>query len=255
MTTTWEPRTYLRFRDVRFRAGLDLVAHIPKNNYRTIYDLGCGTGYLTHALSETFPEAAVTGVDSSPEMLAEARRDFPQISWVHADINDWRPPAAPDLIFSNAALHWLPNHKALFLSLLQMLAPGGALAVQMPRHHDTPSHIELKKLVLRRQWRAKLEPLLLKPLSSPETYWRWLSPHAANLDVWETVYLLVLDGAEPVLEFMRGSALRPFLTVLSKADGSKLVSEFARHMAAAYPHEASGKTLYPFRRLFLIAQR
>jgi len=253
--TTWEPQTYLRYSEIRFRAGLDLIARIPRANYVTIYDLGCGTGHLTRILADTFPSAKVIGVDSSREMLAEARREFPAMSWQEADVTSWRPPAPPDLLYSNAAFHWVPGHERLFPSLLRMLRPEGILAIQMPRHFESPSHLELKELVLQSEWRAQLEPLLLAPVPSPETYWRWLSPHVRNLDIWETIYLQALDGADPVVNFMRGTALRPFLTTLSAADGARFVEGFAKRMAAAYPPQANGQTLFPFRRIFLVAQR
>jgi trans-aconitate 2-methyltransferase len=253
--TTWEPRTYLRYAEVRFRAGLDLIARIPKNEYRTIYDLGCGTGHLTRTLAENFAQAKVTGVDSSPEMLAEARREFPKMTWVQGDIFSWRPPAPADLIFSNAAFQWVPDHKTLLPSLMNELRPGGVLAAQMPRHFDTPSHIELRKLVKQPRWRSKLQHLLIAPIASPEMYWQWLLPRSSNLDLWETIYLHVLDGKDPVVNFMRGTALRPFLTVLSEREASQFLSAFAKQMEAAYPPQSSGQTLFPFRRLFLIAQR
>jgi len=253
--TTWEPQTYLRYSEIRFRAGLDLIARIPKSDYATIYDLGCGTGHLTRILADTFPSSKVIGIDSSPEMLAEARREFPAMSWQEADVNSWHPPGPPDLIFSNAAFQWVPAHETLFPSLLQMLRPGGALAIQMPRHFESPSHLELKDLVQQSEWRAQLEPLLLAPVPSPESCWRWLSPHARNVDLWETIYLQVLEGADPVVNFMRGTALRPFLTALSADDGARFVDAFAKRMAAAYPPQANGQTLFPFRRMFMVAQR
>lgn len=253
--TTWEPQTYLRYSEIRFRAGRDLIARIPKSGYGRICDLGCGTGHLTRILADTFPEAKVTGVDSSPEMLAEARRELPEISWQQGDISSWRPSDPPDLIFSNAAFHWVPGHEKLFPSLLQNLRPGGILAMQMPRHFDSPSHLELRDLVLKSEWRRKLEPLLLVPVPPPETYWRWLAPHASSLDLWETIYLQVLDGADPVVNFMCGTALRPFLTVLSRPEGQRFVEAFAKRMEAAYPRQANGQTLFPFRRLFMVAQR
>jgi trans-aconitate 2-methyltransferase len=253
--TTWEPQTYLRYSEIRFRAGLDLIARIPKADYATIYDLGSGTGHLTRILADTFPNSKVIGIDSSPEMLAEARREFPAMSWQEADINSWHPPGPPDLIFSNAAFQWVPAHETLFPSLLQMLRPGGVLAIQMPRHFESPSHLELKDLVQQSEWRAQLEPLLLAPVPSPETYWRWLSPHARNVDLWETIYLQVLEGADPVVNFVRGTALRPFLTALSADDGARFVDAFAKRMAAAYPPQANGQTLFPFRRIFMVAQR
>jgi trans-aconitate 2-methyltransferase len=253
--TTWEPQTYLRYADIRFRAGLDLIARIPKLDYSTICDVGCGTGHLTRILADTFPGSKVTGIDSSPEMLAEARREFPTLSWRQADIRSWHPPASPDLIYANAALQWLPDHENLLPSLLSELRPGGVLAVQVPRHFESPSHLGLKELIQQSEWRARLEPLLLAPIAAPEMYWRWLSPHARNLDVWETIYLQVLDGKDPVVNFMRGTALRPFLSALSEREAAKFIEEFAQRMAAAYPAQADGQTLFPFRRLFVVAQR
>jgi trans-aconitate 2-methyltransferase len=253
--TTWEPQTYLKYADIRFRAGLDLIARIPQRGYQTIFDLGCGTGHLTRILADRFPAGQVTGIDSSPEMLAEARREFPAISWVQADITSWRPEAPPDLIYSNAALQWVPNHETLFPALVDALGSEGVLAVQMPRHFETASHLELKKLVQQSPQRAKLEPLLLEPVPSPESYWRWLSSHAPYLDIWETVYLQVLDGKDPVVDFMRGTALRPFLTALSERKGAKFLAAFAERMAAAYPVQTTGQTLFPFRRIFIVGRR
>jgi trans-aconitate 2-methyltransferase len=253
--TTWEPQTYLRYADIRFRAGLDLIARIPKSEYPTIYDLGCGTGHLTRILADTFPNSSVTGIDSSPEMLAEARRQFPELSWQQADITSWKPSSPPGLIYANAALQWVADHETLLPSLLNKLPPGGVLAVQVPRHFESPSHLELKELVRQSEWRATLEPLLLAPLPPPETYWRWLSPHARNLDLWETIYLQVLDGKDPVVNFMRGTALRPFLSALPEREAAKFIEAFAERMALAYPPQSNGQTLFPFRRLFLIAQR
>ena len=264
--TTWDPRTYLRYSDIRFRAGIDLIARIPRPTdrkttpYATIYDLGCGTGHLTRILADTFPDAAVTGVDSSPEMLAEALREFPSatfpnITWQPADIRDWHPSRTPDLIYTNAALQWVPGHETLLPALMNTLREGGVFAMQVPRHFESPSHLELKDMVLQSPQRAKLEPLLLATIPSPETYWRWLSPHATNLDVWEAIYLQVLDGPDPVVNFMKGTALRPFLSALSDKESADFLAQFAARMAKAYPAQKSGQTLFPFRRLFLVAQR
>lgn len=253
--TTWEPQTYLRYADIRFRAGLDLIARVPKVEYPTIYDLGCGTGHLTRILADTFPNSQVIGVDSSPEMLAEARREFATIRWQQGDITTWTPPAPPNLIYTNAALQWVPAHEMLLPELLNKLSPGGVLAMQIPRHFESPSHLELKELVMKSEWRVKLESLLLTPVPPPEQYWQWLSPHARSLDLWETIYLQVLDGEEPVVNFMRGTALRPFLSALQQGDTAKFIDAFAERMAAAYPRQANGQTLFPFRRLFVVAQR
>jgi trans-aconitate 2-methyltransferase len=253
--TTWDPGAYLRFSEVRFRAGLDLLSHIRPGSYRTIYDLGCGTGHLTQIFAKSFPGASVTGVDSSPEMLAEARREFPGISFIEADISSWQPEDVPDLIISNAVLHWVPSREALLPSLLRMLAAGGVLAAQIPRHVDMASHAVLKEVVQQSEWRATLEPLLVAPFASPETIWKLLAPEASMLDIWETIYLQVLEGQDAVLNFMRGSTLRPLVSALSEKDGSKLLATLAKRLATAYPPQTNGQTLFPFRRLFLIAQR
>ncbi len=253
--TTWEPQTYLRYADIRFRAGIDLIARIPKLDYQLIYDLGCGTGHLSRILADTFPSSTVTGIDSSREMLSEAQREFPALNWQQADLTSWRPPAPPHLIYTNAALQWVPDHETLLPSLMNRLQPAGVLAMQVPRHFESPSHLGLKELVMQSEWRATLEPLLLAPIPPPETYWRWLSPHARNLDIWETIYLQVLDGKDPVVNFMRGTALRPFLSALPEKEAGKFVEAFAERMAAAYPPQANGQTLFPFRRLFMVAQR
>ena len=253
--TTWEPQTYLRYADIRFRAGLDLIARIPKLEYRAVYDLGCGTGHLTRILADTFPDSQVVGIDSSAEMLAEAQREFPALVWRRGDIATWEPAVPAELIYTNAALQWVSDHETLLPSLLGKLRPGGVLAMQVPRHFDSPSHLGLKELITQSEWRARLEPLLLAPIAAPEVYWRWLSPHARNVDIWETIYLHALDGKDPVVNFMRGTALRPFLSVLAQREAEKFIHAFAERMAIAYPPQANGQTLFPFRRLFLIAQR
>jgi trans-aconitate 2-methyltransferase len=229
--TTWEPQTYLRYADIRFRAGLDLIARIPKGEYSSIYDLGCGTGHLTSTLADTFSNSKVIGIDSSLEMLAEARREFPALSWQQADIRSWRPAAQPDLIYANAALQLVPDHETLLPALLNTLRRGGVLAMQVPRHFESPSHLGLKDLVMQSAWRDKLEPLLLAPIPPPETYWRWLRPHSQNLDLWETIYLQVLDGKDPVVSFMRGTALRPFSLLFPSTKPPNL----STHSPSAWP--------------------
>lgn len=254
LVTTWDPRTYLKFSEVRFRAGLDLLAHIPPGSYRTIYDLGCGTGHLTQIIAERFPDATVTGIDSSPEMLAESRREFPGITFVEGDLSAWHPKDSPDLIFSNAVLHWIPSRETLLPTLLRMLAPGGVLAVQIPRHFEMTSHAVLKQVVQQSDWRAELAPLLVEPLAPPEAIWKLLVPYASRLDIWESVYLQVLEGQDAVLNYMRGSTLRPLLSTLPAEDRTQFLARLAAELASAYPREANGQTLFPFRRLFIVAQ-
>jgi trans-aconitate 2-methyltransferase len=240
---------------VRFRAGLDLLAHVPDARYQNIYDLGCGTGHLTQIVANRFPDANITGVDSSAEMLAEARREFPGILFVESDISSWRPEKTPDLILSNAVLHWIPSRETLLQRLLRLLHPGGVLAVQIPRHFEMPSHSILKETVQQSEWRSQLEPLLVTALAPPEAIWKLLAADASKLDIWETIYLQVLEGDDAALNFMRGSTLRPLLSKLSAEDGERFLRDFAKRLAVAYPRQANGQTVFPFRRLFVIAQR
>lgn len=255
-TAGWDPGQYLEFADHRLRPALDLLARIPLAAPAVVYDLGCGTGNVTRLLAERWPGAAVTGVDGSAAMLARARPAASAIVWVEADLRAWRPPRPADLVFSNAALQWLDDHTTLFPRLVGRLAPGGVLAVQMPRNHGAPSHTEMIAAAEAGPWRARLAPLLRRrPVADPAAYHDLLAPHVSRLDVWETEYLHVLEGDNPVVEWTRGSALKPLLDALEEPERSRFLTEYAGRMVRAYPRRADGRTLFPFRRLFLVAVR
>jgi trans-aconitate 2-methyltransferase len=221
-----------------------------------VYDLGCGAGNVTRFLAQRWPAAAVTGVDGSPAMLARARAAVPTIQWEEADLGTWRPPRPADLLYSNAALHWLDGHERLFPRLVADLGPGGVLAVQMPRNHGAPSHTEMVAAAEAGAWRERLRPLLrARPTAEPSFYYDVLAPHASHLDIWETEYLHVLEGANPVVEWTRGSALKPLLDGLQEPERSGFLAEYSRRVAQAYPPRPGGQTLFPFRRLFIVAVR
>jgi trans-aconitate 2-methyltransferase len=252
----WDPSQYLAFADLRLRPALDLLARAPAEAPELVVDLGCGPGNLAPYLKARWPAARILGVDGSAEMLAKARKAAEGVDFVQADIGAWSPNAAPDVIFSNAALHWLDRHDALFPRLLGMLAPGGVLAVQMPRNHGAPSHTQIVATVMDGPWRARLEPLLRpSPTHPPAVYYDLLAPCAARLDIWETEYLQVLEGRDPVKEFTKGSALKPFLDALDGAERGAFEEAYAARLRATYRPQADGRTLFPFRRLFLIAAR
>jgi len=254
--TVWHPETYLKYSNIRFRAAYDLIAHIPLERCERIYDLGCGTGHLTKALHERWPEARVTGVDSSKEMLANFRKEFPEYECIEGDISRWRPDAPADLLFSNAALQWVPDHEHLLPSLMGHVRRGGVFAIQMPRHIDSPGHLLLVETALEPRWRERLAPATLyMVVHTPEQYWRWLSPHAASVEIWETIYLHQLEGENPVVEFFRGTQLRPYIHLLPEAEAKEFVAAYAEKIARAYPKQANGKTLLPFRRIFIVATR
>jgi trans-aconitate 2-methyltransferase len=253
---TWNPETYLAFANERFRAAMDLLQHVPQLNCQRIYDLGCGTGHLTHLLQERWPSAKVTGVDSSPDMLGRARGEFPKLNWVQMDIAAWHAPEAADLIFSNAALHWVPNHAKLLPELIQQVRPGGYLGVQMPHHIDSPGHLLILDTARDPRWSSRLIPLAGQfKVHSPEEYWRWLRPLASKLDIWETIYIHELEGERPVVDFFRGTQLRAYLQALSEEEQRDFLDSFAEKTARSFPKQPDGKTLFPFRRIFLLAQR
>jgi trans-aconitate 2-methyltransferase len=253
---TWDPRQYLKFADHRLRPALDLMAQIQLDDPRIVFDLGCGPGTITRLLAERWPGARVVGVDSSAEMLAKARREAPAVAFVEGDINSWTAPQPPQLLFSNATLHWLDDHAALLPRLVRQLAPGGVLAVQMPRNHDAPSHVLMRAAVEDGAWRTRLSEVrqVLRSVEPPQAYYRILGSIAHRVDIWETEYLHVLEGDNPVVEWTKGTGLRPYLDALDEPDRSRFLAAYAARVAAAYPPQADGRTLLPFRRLFLVAQ-
>jgi trans-aconitate 2-methyltransferase len=252
----WDPTKYLEFAGPRLQPALDLLSRVPLHAPAAVYDLGCGAGNVTRFLAERWPSAVVTGIDGSPAMLAKARAAAPTVTWVEADLGSWRPPRPADLLFSNAALHWLDGHERLFPRLIADLAPGGVLAVQMPRNHGAPSHTEMVAAAEAGPWRARLRPLLrARPVAEPSFYYDVLAPHVSRLDIWETEYLHVLDGANPVVEWTRGSALKPLLDGLEEHARAGFEAEYASRVARAYPPRPDGRTLFPFRRLFIIGMR
>ncbi|MEW5729530.1 MAG: methyltransferase domain-containing protein [Pseudomonadota bacterium] len=253
---TWDPKTYTRFAAPRLRPAQDLLARVGAEDPAVVADLGCGTGTVTRLLARRWPRARVIGVDSSAEMLDEAGADTARLAWVRADIAAWEPDRPLDVVFSNAALHWLDDHAALFPRLMAMLAPGGWLAVQMPRNHGAPSHTEMVAAVRSGPWRERLEPLLRPgPVAEPAFYHDALAPLVSELDLWETEYLQVLEGEDPVVEWTRGTALKPLLDALAEPDRAAFLADYRDRMRAAYPRRPDGRTLFPFRRLFLVARK
>jgi trans-aconitate 2-methyltransferase len=253
---TWDPGQYLKFSDHRVRPALDLMARIPLDQARGVYDLGCGPGTITRLLAERWPGAAVTGVDSSADMLAKARMEAPRVAFQQADIAAWSPPAPADLLFSNATLHWLDDHAALLPRLVSQLAPGGVLAVQLPCNRGSPSHLLMEEAAADGPWRARLARIrpVYGSVETPDAYYRILAPVARQVDIWETSYLHVLEGENPVVEWMRGTALRPYLDALAGAQHDAFLAAYADRVAAAYPRQPDGRTLLAFRRIFFIAR-
>ena len=261
----WNPAQYLKFGGDRLRPGFELLARIGDLPPGPIFDLGCGTGDHARAIAARWPDRTVVGLDHSADMLKKAAvSPAPaNLAWQEADISAWRPMAAPALIFSNATLHWLPDHATLFARLIRAVAPGGTLAVQMPRNFHEKSHTLIRDLGLEPEFRAKLAPLT-EPggslrddlVAEPDYYYGVLAPLApGGVDLWQTTYLTALTGDRPVLEWIRGSILRPALDRLDAREKSAFENRLAAALAAAYPRRADGVTLFPFRRVFMVARR
>ncbi len=254
--TAWDPGQYLRFADERLRPALDLLAQVPLESPPRVVDLGCGAGNVTTILKRRFPAAEVIGVDGSAAMLEKARAAAPDCRFVQADMAAWEPDAPASLIYSNAALHWLGGHDRLFPRLLSLLAQGGVLAVQMPAMHDSPMRRLQLQVAQSGPWAEALRGhVSARDILSAGEYWDMLRPHATALDMWETVYMHALSGDDAVVEWAAGSSLRPFLEPL----GPELRTAFRQAYAAAlrphYRRRADGTTLFPFRRLFMVARR
>ena len=253
---SWDPDRYLHFGGHRVRPALDLMSRIPLSAPGHVVDLGCGAGNVTRLLTEYWPRAGITGVDSSPEMLTRAFAEGLDVTWVEADINDWKSDTPPDLIFSNAALHWCDDHASLLPGLVGELAPQGVLAVQMPRNHEAPSHVCMTEAAMAGPWRSKLEPLLRPgPVALPEKYYDILSTCCWKIDIWETEYLQLLDGENPIVAWTSSTALKPLLDALEEGEERNAFEQaYSERINKAYPVRADGKTLFPFRRIFMIAQ-
>jgi trans-aconitate 2-methyltransferase len=251
----WDPTQYEAFRGPRTRPALDLIAALPDLAPRRIVDLGCGTGRIARLLADRHPEASVQGVDSSAAMLAEAAAEGPsRIEWQQGDIATWAPAQPVDLLFSNAALHWVPDHAALFRRLLACIAPGGVLAVQMPRNFAQPSHAVMREVAAQGPWAARLADAFQANAHPPAFYYDCLAGQAAVLDIWETDYLQVLTGANPVLEWTKGTALLPVMERLGEAERPEFVQRYGERLLTHYPKQPDGKTLFPFRRIFVVAR-
>jgi trans-aconitate 2-methyltransferase len=252
----WDPAQYLRFAGERLRPALDLLARVPLDAPARVVDLGCGPGNVTAILRQRFPEAEVNGVDGSAAMLEKARAAVPQCRFEQADFFRWQPAEPPDLIYSNAALHWVDKHAALFPRLLSLLAPGGVLAVQMPDMYDTPMRRIPLELAALEPWAEWLGDVTSAPgILSAEQYWDLLRPRVASLDLWRTTYMQALSGEDAVTEWAAGSSLRPFLDRLPEDRKEAFRQAYSEAARPHYPRRPDGTTLLPFHRLFMVARK
>jgi trans-aconitate 2-methyltransferase len=253
-TAQWDPTQYLRFAGERLRPALDLLAQVPLEAPARVVDLGCGPGNVTTILRQRFPNAEMMGVDGSATMLERARAAVPECRFEQADFFHWQPDRPVDLIYSNAALHWVDQHTVVFPRLLSFLRPGGVLAVQMPAMQDTPLHRIARELAASAEWAGLLGQVAgVRGILPIMEYWDLLRGRVASLDMWQTTYMHALHGEHAVLEWASGSSLRPFLDRLPEARKPAFRAAYSAAARRAYPPRPDGTTLLPFQRLFMVA--
>ncbi len=282
----WDPSTYLRFGSERARPFLDLLARVAAEDPGYVVDLGCGPGNLTALLAARWPRAQVLGVDNSPEMIDAAQAEAVRVTTAQAeaaqtgaaagpggngarpvpgpvarlsfalgDVRTWRPARPVDMFTCNAVLQWVPGHDELLTTWASWLAPGGWLAFQLPGNFDQPSHVLLRELASTGRWQPRLAGVELnRQAGDPAAYLDLLAQEGCEVDAWETTYLHVLRGADTVLDWYRGTALRPVRTALTAAEAAEFEAEYGALLQAAYPPASYG-TVLPFRRVFVVARR
>ena len=257
MSEDWSARQYLKFEDERTRPPRDLLAQVPLKSARRVFDLGCGPGNSTELLVERYPQAQVIGLDSSPDMLGQARQRLPNCEFVQADLAHWSPPEHTELLFGNAVFQWVPDHPAVLRRLLEALAAGGVLAVQMPDNTEEPALAIMREVAASGAWAARLARAAAArdDLPTPAAYYDSLGPLCARLDIWHTTYNHVMAGPDAVVEWFKGSALRPFLSPLDEPMQRGFLAEYTVRIARAYPPRHDGRVLLRFPRLFIVAMR
>ena len=256
----WNPELYRRYEDERTRPARELLARVDLTEAKRVYDLGCGPGNSTELLVERFPGATVVGTDNSEAMLASARKRLPACQFELSDIAQWQPPAEsdpPDLIYANAALQWVPDHETLLPRLFASLAPGGVLAIQMPDNRDEPTHRLMREIATLDPWASTIgnAAMVRTKILALNAYYDLLACDAAEVDVWRTAYQHPMDTPAAIVEWVRGTGLRPFVDPLSPAYREGFLAEYERRIALAYLPRSDRRLLLAFPRLFIVARR
>jgi trans-aconitate 2-methyltransferase len=251
----WDPGRYLKFEDYRTRPSVDLVSHIRVNDPRSVIDLGCGPGNSTQVLRSRWPHARVVGLDSSAEMIAAARKAQPDQQWVLGDIASWSSGTPFEVVFANAALQWLGDHAGLLPRLFRQVAPGGALAIQIPAAMYASIRDIIHEVAEDPAWFSRMEQArAVLTIEQPQVYYDVLAPIARSVDMWETEYYHVLESPSAIIEWISSTSLRPFLDALDLDDErGRFTAKLLERVTEAYPFRADGNVLFPFRRIFVVA--
>lgn len=251
----WSAEQYLKFEDERTRPARDLLAQVPLGEAGHVFDLGCGPGNSTELLIERFGAAAVTGLDSDDDMLAKARKRLPDTPFLKADLASWTPPQPADLLYANAVFQWLPDHLSVLARLMDHLTPGGVLAVQMPDNLDQPTHLLMEETGAAGPWKEAFAGGRLRRahLPSPAGYMERLSPKASRVDVWHTIYYHPMANAEAIVEWVKGTGLRPYLAAAGTENEAAFLADYTDRIRQAFPPMADGRVLLKFPRFFVVA--
>lgn len=251
----WSASQYVKFEDERTRPARDLLAQVPLASAHSVVDLGCGPGNSTELLAERFPEATITGLDSAPDMLVAARKRLPDVTFLEADIGSWKPEEPVDLLFANALFQWIPDHLSVLVRLMDSLRPGGVMAVQMPDNLGEPTHMLMEEVAHSGPWASAFANRSIRRpmLPSPAGYFDALGPKSARLDVWHTIYNHPLADAAAIVEWVKGTGLRPYLEPIEPDLREAFLEAYLERIAACYPPMSDGRVLLRFPRLFLIA--
>lgn len=257
--THWNPSTYLQFADERSRPFIDLLARVSADDPQHVVDLGCGPGQLTAGLVDRWPRADVLGVDSSVDMIDRAREHHrPRLRFALADLRTWQPETALDVVISNATLQWVPDHRALLPALVRWLHPGGWLAFAVPGNFAEPSHALLRELAAEPPYAEATAGVRFPSSHDPEDYLADLEDLGCTVDAWESTYLHVLPGPDPVFRWISGTGARPVLQALSVEQRARFVPEYQRRLRAAHPplsgEGETARTVLRFRRVFVVAR-
>ena len=253
----WNPALYTRYEDERTRPAAELLARVPLTQATRVVDLGCGPGNSTELLARRFPQADVLGIDNSEAMLVSARKRLPQARFEFGDIGQWTPDVAPDLIYANAALQWVPDHETLIPRLFAALAPGGVLAIQMPDNRAEPTHRLMREVASEAPWQEPIGDAdrLRTELLKLDGYYDLLARDAAHVDVWHTIYQHPMASAAAIVEWVSSTGLKPFVDALDAELKASYLAAYERRIAQAYPPRADGKLLLAFPRLFIVARK